>query len=105
MIKKFKTTEKSVRLIEGENTLAIEVDIGAKKPEIKKEIESKFKVKVTSINSVAICQPFLFFRKIMMKIPATKIKTSGVYANSPFTGEKMTSPIPGWRQLVNPSLR
>jgi large subunit ribosomal protein L23 len=51
MILDFKTTEKSVRLIEAENTLVLIVDRKDSKDEIKKEVEEKFNVKVDSVNT------------------------------------------------------
>lgn len=45
------STEKSIRLMESENKLIFVVDKKATKPEIKKEIEELFKVKVTKVNT------------------------------------------------------
>jgi large subunit ribosomal protein L23 len=45
-------TEKTVKLIELENTLVFEVDRRMKKTEIKKEIEEMFNVKVKKIRVV-----------------------------------------------------
>ncbi len=45
-------TEKALNLVERENVITYVVDIGAGKPEIKKEFESTFKVKVIGINTV-----------------------------------------------------
>lgn len=45
------STEKSIRLMESENKLIFVVDRKATKPEIKKEIEELFKVKVTKVNT------------------------------------------------------
>lgn len=45
------TSEKAVKLIELENTLLFEFDKRMSKPEIKKEIESTFKVKVKKIRT------------------------------------------------------
>lgn len=46
------TTEKTVKLIEGENTLVFEVNRRARKGEIKKEIEKMFEVKVEKIRTL-----------------------------------------------------
>jgi large subunit ribosomal protein L23 len=46
------STEKSIRLMEAENKLVFVVDRKAKKPEIKKEIEQMFKVKVVNVNTL-----------------------------------------------------
>jgi large subunit ribosomal protein L23 len=51
MIEKFKTTEKSVRIIEADNTIIVEVGMRYKKAEIKKEIEDKLKVKVDKVRT------------------------------------------------------
>ena len=75
MIKKFKTTEKSVRLIEGENTLVIEVELKGRKPEIRKDIESKFNVKVESINTLIKDNKKLAYVKLNKKNPAIDIAT------------------------------
>lgn len=45
------STEKSLRLMEAENKLMFVVDIKATKPDIKKAIETLFKVKVTNVNT------------------------------------------------------
>ncbi len=44
-------SEKSIRLMEAQNTLMFAVDKKATKHSIKKEIESAFKVKVTAVNT------------------------------------------------------
>ena len=44
-------TEKAVRMLELDNTIVFVVDKRASKPEIKKEIENSFKVKVQSVNT------------------------------------------------------
>lgn len=45
------TTEKAVKLIDIENTLIFEVPRQVSKPEIKKEVETVFKVKVDSVRT------------------------------------------------------
>lgn len=45
------STEKSVRLMESQNTLIFEVDKKANKEAIKKDIEDFFKVKVVSVHT------------------------------------------------------
>ena len=45
------STEKSIRLMESDNTLIFEVDKAASKDTIKAEIESFFKVKVVSVRT------------------------------------------------------
>ena len=46
------STEKAVRLMQSENKLVFIVDIKAKKPEIKNQIEEMFKVKVDSVKTL-----------------------------------------------------
>lgn len=46
------STEKSIRLMEAENKLIFVVDKKATKQEIKKEIETVFKVKVIKVNTM-----------------------------------------------------
>ena len=75
MIKNFKTTEKSVRLIEGENTLVIEVDIHSKKNEIKKEVEEQFKVKVKNVNTLIKDNKKFAYVKLNEKNPAIDVAT------------------------------
>ena len=45
------STEKSIRLMEAENTLIFEVDKNSSKDAIKAEIESMFKAKVVRVNT------------------------------------------------------
>ena len=51
IIKYTLATEKSIRLMESENKLIFVVDKKANRQEIKKEIESLFKVKVEKVNT------------------------------------------------------
>ncbi len=51
ILKKIKATEKVVRMIEIENLLAFETDKKFSKPQIKKEIEDVFDVKVASLRT------------------------------------------------------
>ncbi len=46
------TNEKAIGLIELQNTLTFIVDTSATKPQIKKEIEELFAVKVESVNTL-----------------------------------------------------
>ncbi|MEK6928034.1 MAG: 50S ribosomal protein L23 [Nanoarchaeota archaeon] len=52
MIMKPVTTEKAVKLIDVENTLIFEVPKEVTKPEIQKEVEHLFKVKVDKIRTL-----------------------------------------------------
>jgi large subunit ribosomal protein L23 len=45
------TTEKAIGLVELQNTIQFVVDMKATKPEIKKEVEETFSVKVQSVNT------------------------------------------------------
>lgn len=45
-------TEKAVRLMESENKLLFEIDLKAKKQEVRKAVEDLFKVKVISVNTI-----------------------------------------------------
>jgi len=46
------TNEKAIGLIEFQNTLTFVVEKGATKPQIKKDIEEMFEVKVASVNTL-----------------------------------------------------
>lgn len=46
------TNEKAIGLIENQNTLTFVVESMATKPQIKKEVESLFEVKVQSVNTL-----------------------------------------------------
>jgi len=46
------TTEKAVKLMEIENTLIFQVDRRMRKPEIKKEVETLFNVKVENVRTL-----------------------------------------------------
>jgi large subunit ribosomal protein L23 len=45
-------TEKAIRMIEAENIITFVVDRKAKKPQIKKEIEAAYKVKIMKVNTM-----------------------------------------------------
>lgn len=69
------TTEKAVRLIELNNTLVFEVDRRKSKPEIKKELEEMFKVKIDSINSLIRDNKKNVYVKLNSKNPAIDVAT------------------------------
>ena len=69
------TTEKAVRLIELNNTLVFEVDKRKSKPEIKKDIEEMFKVKIDSINSLIRKNKKNVYVKLNSKNPAIDVAT------------------------------
>lgn len=52
MIKYPLSTEKAIKMMELDNKLVFVVDRRAHKPEVKKEIEDKFQVVVTGINTL-----------------------------------------------------
>lgn len=72
---KLKTSEKSVRLIEAENTLIIETDMKAKKPELKKEIEDVFKVKVEKIRASIRGNKKILYVRLAKENPAIDVAT------------------------------
>ncbi len=51
MILKPVTSEKAVKMIEIENTLLFEIERKMRKPEIKKEVEESFSVKVEALRT------------------------------------------------------
>ena len=75
MIKKFKTTEKSVRLIEAENTIIMEVANAATKTTLKKQIEEKLKVKVRSVNMMNHNNKKFAYVRLDEKHPAIDLAT------------------------------
>ncbi len=52
VLEKVKATEKVVRMIESENLLAFETDRKVTKPEIAKEVEDLFDVKVAEVRTM-----------------------------------------------------
>ena len=75
MIQKFKTTEKSVRIIEAENTLVLEVGTKDTKDEIKKEVEEMFKVKVIGVRTHKRGNKKLAYVRLNTNNPAIDIAT------------------------------
>jgi large subunit ribosomal protein L23 len=75
MIKQFRTTEKSVRIIESENTIVVEVDIKLKKPQIKKMIEEMLNIKIASVNTMIRNNKKYAYIKLNPKNPAIDIAT------------------------------
>ncbi len=75
MIERFVSTEKGMRVIEAQNTLILEVNRRAKKPEIKKEVEDKFKVKVKSVNTMIKANKKYAYVKLVDKNPAIDVAT------------------------------
>ena len=75
MIKRFKTTEKSVRIIEADNTLVIEVDQKDNKAKIKKEVEEMLKVKVDKVNTHIKDNTKYAYVRLNKKNPAIDVAT------------------------------
>lgn len=68
-------TEKAVMLIEAQNTLTFKAGKEADKPEVKKEIESLFKVKIKSIRSQVRRNQKYFYVKLKPEFQAIDIAT------------------------------
>ena len=75
MIDSFKTTEKSVRLIEADNTIVIMVDRRDNKTEIKKMVEDSFKVKVDRVNTMIKGSKKYAYVKLNKSHPAIDVAT------------------------------
>jgi len=69
------TSEKAVRLIEAENTLLFETSRITKKPEIKKDIEELFKVKVEKVKVFIRKNKKYAYVKLDKKNPAIDVAT------------------------------
>ena len=69
------TTEKAVKLIEAENTIIFCVDKRMKRPDIKKEIEEIFKVKVENINVMIRQNKKFAYVKLKKENPAIDLAT------------------------------
>jgi large subunit ribosomal protein L23 len=69
------TTEKTVKLIELENTLVFEVDRRLNRKEIKKEFEEMFNVKVDKIRSLSRKNKKIVYIKLDKKNPAIDVAT------------------------------
>lgn len=70
------TSEKAVRLIEAENTLLFETERQRKKPEIKKELEGLFKIKVKSIRTFIKGNKKYAYVRLDEKNPAIDVATN-----------------------------
>jgi large subunit ribosomal protein L23 len=68
-------TEKAVKILEIENTILFEVDIRAGKEEIKKEIESKFNVKVEEVRTLIRKNKKIAYIKLKPESKAINIAT------------------------------
>jgi len=68
-------TEKAIMSIEAKNTLIFEVDRKVKKADIKKQIETLFKVKIDNINTLIRKNKKYAYIKLNEKNPAIDIAT------------------------------
>ena len=69
-------TEKAIRLMELSNELLFKVDSDAKKSEIKKAVEDRFKVKVVKVRTVRDIRGFKkAYVKLSSETPAIDIAT------------------------------
>lgn len=68
-------TEKTVKLIELENTLVFEVDRRLNKKEIKKEFEEQFDVKIDKVRVLIRRNKKLAYIKLNKKNPAIDLAT------------------------------
>jgi len=75
ILEKIISTEKIVRQIEIDNILVFQVDRAINKPEIKKEIEDLFKVKVDKIRTFTRLNKKYAYVKLNPKYPAIDIAT------------------------------
>lgn len=75
IFEKVKSTEKIVRQIEVENILVFVVDRSIKKPQIKKEMESLFNVKVDNIRTHTLKNKKIAYIKLKKEFPAIDIAT------------------------------
>lgn len=69
------TSEKAVRLIEAENSLLFETERERKKPEIKKEIEVLFNVKVEKVRTFIKSNKKYAYVRLDKKNPAIDVAT------------------------------
>jgi len=69
------TTEKAVKLIEIENTLIFEVERKARKPEIKKELEETFSIKISKIRTLIRRNKKIVYAKLAKENPAIDVAT------------------------------
>lgn len=75
ILEKVKATEKIVRQIETDNCLVFVVDRAIKKPEIKKEVENLFNVKVEKVRTYVHRNKKYAYVKLNEKNPAIDIAT------------------------------
>lgn len=69
------STEKGLRLMESENKLLFVIDKKATKAEVKKSVESMFKVKVVSVNTFIMAGKKRAYVKLGKENPAIDVAT------------------------------
>ncbi|MEK6888726.1 MAG: 50S ribosomal protein L23 [Nanoarchaeota archaeon] len=69
------TSEKAVKLIDIENTLLFETSRNSSKPEIQKEVEETFSVKVEKIRTLIKKNKKFTYVKLTKKYPAIDVAT------------------------------
>ena len=75
MLLKPVTTEKAVKMIELDNIILFETSLQSKKPEIQKEIESMFNVKVEKVRTHIRANKKFAYVKLNKANPAIDIST------------------------------
>ncbi len=75
ILQKVKSTEKIVREMEVKNTLVFEVDRSVTKPEIKKEVEELFDVKVAKVRTHILKNKKIAYVKLKPEYQAIDIAT------------------------------
>jgi len=75
ILEKVKATEKIVRQIEAENILVFVVDRAITKPQIKKEVEDLFNVKVDKVRTLTQRNKKHAYVKLNSKNPAIDVAT------------------------------
>ena len=75
ILEKVKSTEKIVRQIEMDNILVFVVDRAVSKPEIKKEVEELFDVKVEKVRTHTMKNKKNAYVKLKAEFPAVDVAT------------------------------
>jgi large subunit ribosomal protein L23 len=75
ILEKVKSTEKIVRQIEVENVLVFEVDRAINKPDIRKEVEELFGVKVAKVRTHTLKNKKVAYVKLKSEYPAMDVAT------------------------------
>ena len=75
ILEKVKSTEKIVRQIEVDNVLVFEVDRAINKPDIRKEVEELFGVKVAKVRTHTLKNKKVAYVKLKSDYPAVDVAT------------------------------